>query len=116
MQVRAFTTWVAHTADKRRQAEVLQRVAHLLTRGTATRTFCAWRDHVMDTVLKRVAFVRKQRALKSATLLGNQLLRRKRHQLLIVCFEVRVPTHALVWDWLVYLVACSREIAAYRVF
>lgn len=72
----------------------------------------------MDTLLKRVAFVRKQRALRNATLLGNQLLRRKRRQLLIVCFEVPLSALTLCPNSIVlhaYLGGSSiaLEVAAY---
>lgn len=65
---------------------MLQRACGVIAHGTSARVFAAWRGLVSELTLKRRAFVRKQRALRSAVLLGSQILRRRQRELLLGAF------------------------------
>eukprot|EP00775_Hariotina_reticulata_P009297 gene9297-9462_t len=75
--------WAPHhrasNADWRAAAEELQQKKR-------ARSFCTWRWYCQVRRLREIAFQTKQRALKEALVIGEQVARRRRAALLTACF------------------------------
>lgn len=61
-----------------------RRAVNLLANGALARTFAAWRWEAAAMAAKREAFARKQQALREAALIGDAILRQRRH-VAVVC-------------------------------
>ena len=80
--VRSMTAWCDALRRKRGQRERLAAAVHSISRSMLIRVLRAWKQHAFSMGLKRAAFARKQRAVRSALAVGAQL-RKTRHRRLL---------------------------------
>jgi hypothetical protein len=86
-QLHALSAWHQQVQLKERQQSRLVEFASVLCARSAARALVAWSTHAASLSAKRRMFLRKQRALRDALLVGKQLHRKQRRRALAAAFE-----------------------------
>ena len=129
--VRSMMAWCDALRRKRGRRERLAAAAHSISRSMLVRILRAWKQHAFSMGLKRAAFARKQRAVRSALVVGAQLRIARHRRLLstallawtnfvaqrvrLAAFQQRRRALCLQWawgEWAGALALGRREVAA----
>ncbi len=82
----ALRGWGAWAAVKGAQSRRVGEAAAILDRGRLERVFFSWRWYTQLRVMKEVAFAHKQRAIRQALQMGEQIARRRARAALVALF------------------------------
>lgn len=87
LQRRALHAWKARIAEKAFWRNTLAHASSAIQQAACMRCFLAWRELTLSMRAKLAAFVRKQRALRSALAAGRALARLHHSELLAACMH-----------------------------
>lgn len=105
--VRSVTAWRQAVQHKHAQQQRVMLAAARLERSMCSRALQAWKELTITMGLKRAAFARKQRAVRSALAVGQRLRKGQQHRLLAAALDAwarvaaqgqRVAAHVRQWQ------------------